>query len=393
MTVALVCERFDRWPESLGVSPEALAESLAREGCAVQVVCDCVQRLDPPRGVTVHSMRGERWRIARRPEFFRAWAIAHPALRECETVISVCPGVEAPLWAPGVNWGRRAVLDEWRRTGLYTAGKRAAQWLLPRTRTARVARKTLLRRSAPTAIRLLAPDPAHAHRLASLTGTPRERIAIIGRFSGAATIPDRAAARAQARGTLGIDASSRVALLAIDRSSSPAVCRWLSALRDTGSSAPRVLLLTGGKMMATLGRDRDVAGCRVIGLGRTERFESLACACDAVIVPSSPAGLLDDSIAADALHLGLPLIAERGAPGALGTGPGVDELARRFPARVCRAPANTDEPSHRARAAALSLAFSLAAAPIDELGVGHLARTLLSLARDSRSQSNGPGPV
>lgn len=383
MSVTLICERFDRWPESVGVSPVDVAAALVRAGRGVTVVCDCVQSLDPVPGVTVHTMRGERWRIVRRPEAFRPWALSHPALRSADLSISLCPGVEAALWAPGVNWGWRAIRDEFLRTGLYTAAKRAAPWLLPRTRAARAALRSTRRAVRTGLVTLIAPDAEHAHRLGLQSGAPRERIALVGRFSGAPAPPTQQAERAAVRATLGIDPSARVALMAIDRSRSKAVACWRDAL-DLLHGPPPVLLLTGGKMMATLLHHRREGGCRVIGVGRTERFPALAAACDAAIVPAAPSGMLDDALAADALRLGLPVVAGRDRSR---SAPGVEDLTRRFPARiqtVSESSAAIDE-----RVAALRRAFDTTREPIQELSIDALVQRLLQLARERSARLPG----
>lgn len=323
MRIAVVCERFDEWPESIGVSPAALARSLHAIGHEVSVICDCTRAAMVAPGITVQSMRGDRWRIVRRPLQFRPWALQMVRALGADTSLSICPSVEAMWWAPGTAWGATAMLDELRRSGAYTAFKRASQWLIPRTRAARAASRSP--RSSPA--HLLATDSEQARHVALLTGRAREKITLIGRAAHDPH-PDAPAVRSATRRLLRIGPDSPVILIASEKIAAPGVARWLIAVGEFAATRPAraevVVLHTGGKSAAPV---TPPPGVRLIRTGRTERSDALLAASDLVAMSTGPSGMLDDSLAADALRAGVPVIAERGAPSAA-------SLARDFPAAM-----------------------------------------------------------
>ena len=361
----------------------ALARAMHELGHDVNVVCDCTAR-DIAGKFGVHTMRGERWRVVRRPLLFQTWAAATLEELAPEAIISTTPCVvpsgRRAIWMPGAAWGWRWIASERLRRGTFGAFQRTRAWYFNQWRAgARSAREC--RRRPGTLV--VARDGEEAAAVARLTGHPRERIALAGFASGldSGEPRDREANRIAVRGVLGIPIDARVVLAsAVSDRSAAFRTAWNAVHRaaESQSDAPStVLLLTGQRQIETLslqpGRSRAV----LIPAGHTLRWAELIDASDLALLPAPACGEHDASFIPDCLRRGVPVVCGRGVPGSA-------SMAREHPdavtiARAGDAAAVAEALGRQVEDGSQRLARAAAANASDLLGSESFAARLLGV--------------
>lgn len=326
MHLALVTERVPASPWHAEHLAAALVAALAGRGHRMDLICESFDddRLAVPPGVTVHPRRGCCLRSATRPWALRDFARARLQALGPEATLSLTRLLPAPVWMPIIPSASTAAGRALRLRGFEPMVREARA--LPLTATKGLL-ETFARGDHYGVRRLLAFGPRAAEAARTELPLYRDRVADVG-FLPLTTRPDearRADLRTRLRRAVQIDPDATVILLSAPLGMQRDLAGPLEAAahlyRQAGRRAP-VLIIASMDPYAVHDAALRVEAQQVVRLaGVTARPEALLCAADLVAawcrgpLHAFAAGSASRLIA-ESLSFGLPVLADRRAPGA-----------------------------------------------------------------------------
>lgn len=379
MRVLLIAEYVRRLPWSPSLWAQDLARGLTGRRLDVDVLLDgcddpspilalppAADRTDGPRGaITLTRRRPLRLPRQRHPLRFQRWAIEQARRRAHDVSLSLTPLVPADLWAPigPPSAAEFAALIRARPPATVAMESAQNPWILAALVGERRARALAARRDPPP-------------RRATI-GTPRadDRTVDLGFASRLDPLEpaEHHRARARVRSLLGLDGNRVVLVLSAVHRGRPGLNEMLTALARVGSDAraarasPPALIVAGRDTHSLERLYRAVGASELVHpVGTTASMREILCAADLAVAPFAARHReATGRFVADALRLGVPVIADRDAPGAglvrpttFGTGPLGAIVHERTPGAWARAIADASDVTWRRDACEAARAVS-----------------------------------